>query len=468
MRKLFLILFILGACLATNAQTLILKNVAPQPQDTRARTQPRNGGNGEKCAIIRVGVVGVEDMKFPDAVGNVERLLSEYIVYVPSGLKRLKYESSSNKGEVVFSQYGIDIESQSSYKVTFESENKLRSAIFSVTPNNAQLYLNGEKVNIGSDGMAMINKPVGVYQYKISADGFETMSGTVELKDDEISTHTDIALQAIMHKVTINVYPENATVFIDNSPYTKEEINNLQLSEGKHSVRVTAMNYEEEKHSIYVDNHSVDFFFTLKESKSEVVKHKEERTRTSINIRNANYITFGAESLVPKLSNDMDFVFWGLKVSYDYVGHFGGMFAIRTGFGASLFDVNYNKKTEFEGKEILEDTLIHVAVDIPLQLGICLPFGKYNQHLFSVFAGGYGRAVFLIGGEEEADKYRETLSDDHFELKRHFYDFGLRAGFKLDISRFTIGADVGQSLNGYGFSGAVTLGWKIYSFKPIE
>ena len=60
--------------------------------------------------------------------------------------------------------------------------------------------------------------------------------------------------------------------------------------------------------------------------------------------------------------------------------------------------------------------------------------------------------------------YRDKLSDKHFELKEEYLDFGLRASFKLDISGFTIGADLSQSLGGYGFSGSIVLGWKLYSW----
>ena len=90
MKRLFISLLMICAYTVIYAQQLTVKSVNLRPQDARARTNPRDDAKGQKCAIIRVGVVGVENLVFPDAVGNVERSLSEYIVYVPEGIKSLK------------------------------------------------------------------------------------------------------------------------------------------------------------------------------------------------------------------------------------------------------------------------------------------------------------------------------------------------------------------------------------------
>lgn len=88
---------LLVTCLATHAQQLNVKSVTLRRGDITARTSPRDDAKGNKCAIIRVGVVGVEDLEFPDAVGEVEYSKNEYVVYVPDGLKKLRYKSKSNK-----------------------------------------------------------------------------------------------------------------------------------------------------------------------------------------------------------------------------------------------------------------------------------------------------------------------------------------------------------------------------------
>lgn len=463
MKELFITLLTICVCANVDAQQLTVKSVNLRPQDARARTNPRDDAKGQKCAIIRVGVVGVENLVFPDAVGNVERALSEYIVYVPEGLKNLRYNNKEGKslGIIKFDDWDQEINSLSSYNVIFESSDHLRSAIFSIQPKNATLFFDGKKVEVNNDGIAMINKPVGEYSYKVEAKGYQSQQGKVTLEEDDISTVTDIVLEEQLYPVSIKVVPDDATVFIDNVPYTKTSLSDLKLSEGTHAIRVTAENFRDAERSIIVGPSMSPEIFTLKAAKQEVVKHKEERTRTKVNIRNAFYLAGGIGAIVSQ--KDVNFTLGGLQFDFSFIHHFGGILAMREGIGVSLLAPTYSD--DFEGKELLEDSLGHIAVDIPIQLGISIPFGKYNKHLFSIFAGGYGRGLYLSKGKDEAELYREKLSEDHFELKEECYDWGVRASFKLDISKFTIGADISKSLNGYGFFGSVTIGMKLYTLS---
>ena len=452
MKRLVVLLMMICAYSATYAQTLTVKSVNLRPQDVRAASQFRKDKSGKKCAIIRVGVVGVDDLVFPAAVGNVERALSEYVVYVPEGLKTLQYENKSGKrlGTIVFDDYGLEINSLNSYDVIFESENHLRSAIFSVQPQNAQLQFNGEKVEIDADGMAMVNAPVGEYPYQVSANGFETQSGTVTLVEDEISTVTNVVLQEILYPVTINVSPEDATVFIDNVPYTKEARKDLQLSGGKHFVRVTAANYENAEQTIDVNASTKPFSFTLTENKEEVVVHKEERTRTKVNIRNAFYLTGGASlsggvdwsDMLDNVSEGReDQLVYHYNVELSAVQHFAGLFALREGISAGLYG---------------SDDDSWIAFCIPVQAGVSFPFGAYNQNLFSIFGGGY-LGLFK--------PYKEGSSSDSL-LNDLSYEYGIRLSAKLDISKFTIGVDISKGIDGdfdTGFSAGLCIGIKLYA-----
>ena len=451
MRRLFCLLMMICAYSAIYAQNLTVKAVNLRPQDARAASQPREDKGGKKCAIIRVGIVGVDDLVFPAAVGNVERKLSEYVVYVPDGLKTLQYENKSGKrlGAIVFDDYDLEINSLKSYDVIFESENHLRSAIFSVQPQNAQLLFNGKKVEIDADGMAMVNAPVGEYPYQISANGFESQSGTVTLTEDEISTVTDVVLQEILYPVTINVFPEDATVFIDNVPYTKETRKDLQLSGGKHSVRVTAANYEDAEQTIDVSANLNPIYCTLKETKQEVVVHKEERTRTKVDIRNAFYITGGVGlsgfinlgNLLEDVSEDQyDAYHYNIELSA--IQHFSGLFALREGISGGIFNISDESWAAFK---------------IPLQVGVYFPFGAYNQNLFSIFGGGYF-GLFKPSDNDESESFLDNL----------LYEYGICLSAKLDISKFTIGVDISKGIDGdfeTGFSVGICLGLKLYTSK---
>lgn len=469
MKRILFLLIAICAYTMVFAQQLTVKSVNLRPQDARARTNSRDDAKGKKCAIIRVGVVGVEDLVFPDAVGNVERSLSEYVVYVSEGLKSFKYKNKAgaNLGEIIFDDWDMEINSLASYDVIFESDSHLRSAIFAIQPKNARLVFNGEKINVDEDGMAMINKPVGEYSYQITADGYEGQSGTVSLTEDEISTVTDVALQEILYPVTINVFPDNATVFIDNVPYSKEARLDLQLPGGKHSFRVTASNYEDDERTIDVKSGLSPIFFALKENKQEVIKHKEERTRTNISIRNAFYITGGfAMASAPnigelfKKDNSFDF-----SLEWSAVQHFGGIFAIREGISLGGIKSNKNEKYVDFAYDIEEDSLKWLwRVDVPLQLGVCMPFGFYNEHLFSVFGGGYFRYIGLTNISESEYEFPEGYARKG-DVDDYMLDYGIRLSAKIDFSHFTIGADLSQSLNDLGFYAGINLGVKLYSIK---
>lgn len=452
MKKILLLFMMLCSYSAMYTQSLNVKvkEVKLRPTDSRASIQPREDKNGNKCAIIRVGVVGVDDLEFPDAVGDVEYRLSEYVVYVPKGQNTFQYKNKSGEifGTIVFDDYGLEIAYPSSYDVIFESDNHLRSAIFAVQPSNARLLFAGEVVKVDADGMAMINKPVGDYTYTISADGFESQSGTVSLIEDEISTVTNVTLQEVMYPVKLNVTPKDAMVFIDDIPYTTEDRKDLKLSGGKHSIRVTAANYADREKEINVGKKTQPIYLILKESETKIVKHKEERTKTSVNIRNAAYITGGVAITEVSTTSQLRQGDCAVDLAFEFshVQHFARVLALREGvsFGATDY---LDKYGDFETDD--ESEAVY-RLDVPLQLGVSFPFGAYNQHLISAYGGGYGKVLFTEG-ENEKPKYT--------------WDYGIRLSAKLDFSKFSVGVDLGQSLNGMGFAAGVSLGFKFYTSK---
>lgn len=466
MKKLFISFLLICIYSVTYAQNLTVKSVNLSPLDSRASRNPRDDGKGNQCAIIRIGVVGVDNLVFPDAVGNVERHLSEYVVYVPAGLKTFKYRNNAGKelGTIIFDEYGLEIEAKHVYNVIF---GQLRSAIFSIQPVHATLFFDGKKVEVNSDGIAMINKPVGNYSYTVEAKGYIGQEGIVSLEEDDISTVTDIFLEEQLYPVTINVFPENATVFIDNVPYTNEALSDLQLPDGKHNIRITATDYQDKEETITVNSSTTSFVFSLKKVKQEIILHKEERTRTSINIRNAIYIVGGfamnAASDIGKLFGSNNAYDFGVELSA--VQHFGGLFALREGISLGILKSNKNEKYIDLAYDSETDSLCLLPrIDVPLQLGISVPFGLYNQHLFSAFGGGYARVIWHSDWKETEYKPDENNAKKS-DVDDYMFDYGIRLSAKLDLGHFTIGVDFSQSFNDLGFSAGVNLGVKLYLFK---
>lgn len=443
MKRIVICLLLLCICFGIKAQKLTLKSVSPLPMDLSVQNNPnpRRDQNGTPCALIRVGVVGVEDLTFPDAVGNVKRSLSEYMVYVPAGLKTLQYKNQSGSitGSVSFEDNDIDeIESKSVYSVVFESDSHLRAAIFSVEPKTATLTFDGKPVKLDAEGMAVITKPIGKYQYNVQANEYELQSGAVSLTEDDISTTTNVILRPKQYPLTIKCTPANAVLFIDNVSFgALNKIPNLQITGGKHSIRLTASGYEDLEQDIQVAGAPVTLNLSLTKMAEELVVHKDERTRTKVSLPPYYYLSIGGQIFDKKQYLGHD---WAIKGSFGAMQHFAGVVALYEGISASV--MNLKKDLKDEWFEHPADSANSWAIEVPLMVGVSVPFGKYNKNMFTVLGGGYGKAIFT----EISKPDKDNSSDPHGNSNKTNWDYGLRGMVILDISRFTIQAEVGLSL----------------------
>ena len=456
-----LLFMVCASAQLTYAQHISLKKVTFDINDIWAR-QAKNvrvDKDGKNCAVIKVGIVGVKDLTFPDAVGDVTYSQSEYTVYVSPGLKSFKYANKAGTatGTVDLSKFLGSSEQpfegaqpQALYRVYFDTESHLRAAIFSIAPQTAVLTFDGKQVVLDAEGMASVDKPVGTYQYKVTANGYETQSGTVKLTADEISTTTDISLEAITHTVAFSGLPSNVSLFIDDAPYTGP-LNDVEMTEGQHNIRFIAEGYDDYEQIISVRDDISNMAIAMQQKKQQVIKFTEERTRRKSNLPPGYYLTVGGNLFEKEKNLAQE---WSLAINFSAMQHFGGIFAVREGIG-----IGYSHLNDSIMKEVYETVPKDTStfyVDVPLQIGISFPFGAYNQHAFSILGGGYGK---YLTTKIEEDAKGKTSKDK--------WDYGLRLTAMVDIKWFTIGAEVSRSLNGYGMSYGITLGWKL-SKKDLD
>ena len=441
--KVFLLSFFCVFSINTVAQRVSVKSVSLRQADLRASTNPRLDNKGQACAIVRVGIVGVKDLQFPDAIGSVDYSLGEYIVYVPKDLQKFNYHNTDGKisGTVVFDDYGLEIETKRVYSVVFESENHMRAAIFAVHPVNATLTFNGQSVSLDKEGVAIIERPVGEYSFKVDAPGYVSQTGKVRLTDDEITSTTNVILEQNQYALNIRCQPTNASLFIDNNPYgTLDGVTDLKLPDGEHIIRLTAVGYNDYEKTITINGQASVLNVNMSQMEEKVVKHKEERTRTHVNIRPGYYTTVGGE-LYDKnqyLGHD-----WGLKFSFGAMQHFASLLSLYEGIGGGIMNLKESEKTTWF--EHPADSANTWFLEVPLLIGVSVPFGKYNKHLFSVLGGAYGKAMFT----EIVDSKSTKTADAHGNSNKTNWDYGLRGMAILDISHFTISAEVSLSLAKY-------------------
>ena len=432
------------------AQNISLKSVSLKQSDLRASTNPRTDSNGKTCAIVKVDVIGVKDLQFMDAVGDVDYSLGEYVVYIPEGIKELKYRNASGSisGAINFDDYGLEVETKRVYNAVFESESHVRAAIFSIQPQDAKLVFDGVEIALDENGLAAIEKPIGNYHYSIQAKGYEKQSGIVDLSDDEIFTTTNVSLKQLMYPITIISSPSDASLFIDNVPYGKmSDIPDLKIPEGVHSIRLTATGYEDFEQSVNVDGQTVSITASLQQLKQKTVKYSNERTRTSVNIRNGVYFLLGGEIYDKEKHEGHD---WGLKAGFSFIQHFGAIFAAREGLSVALAHRSDEWVKTNVGEQV-DSVKLSWYLDVPLQLGVSFPFGKFNKHLFSVLGGGYGKSLYThyinkSGGDEEGV----------------IWDYGLRLTAQIDINKFVISGEYSSSLNKLGSFYGIKIGYKFH------
>lgn len=422
--KINLIIFFLMCTVAISAQKMTLKSVSLRHSDLYASINPRKDVNGKDCAVIKVAVIGVENLEFFDAVGDVEYKLGEYIVYVMPGIKTFDYRiSETNFGVVNFDDYGLEIESKRVYSVVLETETSKRAAIFSVEPRTAELIFDGQKEPIDSNGIAIIEKIKGEYQYRVSANGYDSQEGVLKLNEDELYTRILVNLKRRTYPLYITCSIPNAFLYIDNVHYGSllDEVNDhIRLPEGSHTIRLTSIGYDDYIQQINVDGQPIFLNATLQEGKIEKKKYSE--TRTSVNLPNSIYLRFGAD-----VYGDNDYVddenLWRFKTDISFIQRFGAIFAFREGVGIGCMSEGGENNWSFE---------------VPLQFGLSFALNKYRNYVFTVLGGGYLRLFF----------------------PDYDGDYGLCSLLQLDLNKCILGVELNKSTF-YGISYGINVGFKL-------
>lgn len=458
--KRFVALFVLmlSICQAWALQVTV-KSFQLRPSDLAARENVRTDAKGTDCAMIRVQVVGINDLQFEEAVGKTNYGHGEYMVYVPQGLKTLTFSSKEKdiRQTVDIDKFGIDVESRKAYLLQLETDSRLRSAVFVVSPTTAVLKIDNDVLALDSTGEGDVTLHIGTYKYSVEAKGYKPQNGTIELTDDKISTMTYVNLDPITFPVKINCGTDSASVFVDNVAYgitTPENMTmTLQLPNGKHNLRIIKPRYKEIEDNFKVDNSELTLDKLLKQRHLKTVRHTEERSHTSVNLRNCWYFMIGGD----KFDKDKnDGYSYGGHLSFLFLNHFWGIAALNWGLNFGLDGMSKKSRQAYNATVDDDEHIGDVGMffDVPLQLGLSFPFGKYNRHLVSFLGGGYGKYSFNLGKGDNNSSDEGGMPD--------YWDYGLRGTFRIDFSEFSFDSNISQSLNKKGLFFSINIGYKIY------
>lgn len=420
--------------------------------DLRARTQKRLDNKQNPCALILVEVVGVKDLDFKEKVGDVKYAYNQYEVYVPAGTKTLTYSNKEVSGQVKLSEdFGLDIEQQSIYRLDFKSNNNLHSATFYVYPANSTLVFDGKEVALDKEGVACIERASGKYTFTAKAPGYEPTTGTVELKADEANEIVEVPLNQIFHSVKVNSQPD-ATLFVDDKPYGKvlNLSSDFTLSEGKHHYRLMLENFKDVEGDFNVSADNTYLNAEMERVKTKVVRHSEERSRTTGTIR--GYGTIEVSGLT--FANDM-FKSYQIRLRGTGNTNFAGIFTWRyIDFGLSGGIFAEGTEADFDTERPEGSTPLNV--EDAMQLGVILPLSKYNHYLFTVLGGMYGGYWAYLKDSSDSN------SSDDSGFEGGFFDYGMRISAAFILHKFVIGAEINKSFKFEKVSSlGVTIGMRI-------
>lgn len=440
--RIIIFIILLANIISMEAQKLTPKRFELLTTDLLARKEQRTSQtNGTKCAAIRVNVVGVKDMTFKEAEGDCKYSMNEYIVYVPAGTQALTYKVGNEEGKIEFADYGpAEVEENATYRLLIDTENKMRSAVFYVSPSNAQLNVNGQNIQLDENGTGCIELPVGDYFYSITADKCDTEEGTVSLTEDEIVSVKDIVLSEKKYNLAIQCNHPEAAVFIDNVSFgTLSSIqNNVQLTEGKHEVRITLENYKDYNETVDIHSEAASMNVNLEELKTKTIRRSELRTKSSISLRPHidTYLSWNTKL------DDMETNFGKLDVEFhQYFGYFAFKEGLSAGavYGSKKFCNKIDKHFSEIKEDAEEKNRVAFYAEIPLQIGFALPLSLYNTSHVVFLGGGYG-SYYYIGHKHDDITTNKTV-------ETHTFDFGIRINATFYLNKFAIGFEASRSLS---------------------
>ncbi len=218
MKKLFLIIILaIASAPGVRAQEPQVE-FALDPIDVSARTMQRLDLHGEKCALVKVRVLG-SDVSFRGSVmGDVKKDGSEYWVYMPGNTKMLQISSETflpfryNFPEPLRggSTYVLTIHTPQAAQPQRRKENFL---VLKVSPANAHVYVDGTERPV-EDGIVSVPLADGPHTYRAEAIGYAPVSGSVTMAGERVAR--TVALVSNKPTLTVTAAADATEIYVND------------------------------------------------------------------------------------------------------------------------------------------------------------------------------------------------------------------------------------------------------------
>lgn len=267
-RGVFIVLFFLFS-LCSSAQKISVEAFYYAQSDltaNRAATAVFDQ-NGEKCALIRVQTT---QKGFVFDVGSLgvtkvdDSHTGEIWIFVPNGVKHLDIRHAK-LGSLIGYEFPENIRKGNTYILELfcdlpktEYNDSLKQWLdIDITVPNAELTLNGMQVELDKQGHAEKELSFGLYAYNITAKGYYSKKGQIEINDKENRQKLEVSdLRPIVGSLNLLVEPRTATISIDSISVATTPVS-LQI--GTHEVTVKSKGYKTEVFQVTIEENKTKY-----------------------------------------------------------------------------------------------------------------------------------------------------------------------------------------------------------------
>lgn len=114
-------------------------------------------------------------------------------------------------------------------------------------PPGAEVYLNSQKIGVTPFVDQVI---AGDYELALKKDLYAAYTGSFSIEEGETKELPLIKLNRITGEININSNAEGATIFIDGKEAGKSPLQDYELNEGQHTIRLEHPDYHTQEHTV--------------------------------------------------------------------------------------------------------------------------------------------------------------------------------------------------------------------------
>lgn len=258
MKQLLLMFFVFFLVSISYAQELNVKSFKINETDISARTENRVDINGNKCALIIVGIA-LQNVEFDGNVVDVVNKTGEYWVYMAEGSKRLKIKHPRFVPCVIdFSKYGIKkLAKETTYSLVVLSSSPVNNEVdgnflvMKIDIKTASVYIDGKLQTINNSGEVKAFLQNGLHECRIEARGYVTETKTIRMNGERISF--DIEMRSTNAIVEIKCKTKETSIYIDETLVGREFWKG-EIFSGNHLIEIKKTGYQDYKQTISVND----------------------------------------------------------------------------------------------------------------------------------------------------------------------------------------------------------------------